>query len=142
MTLLPVALGVLGVFLLTRKGAPFSKYFTLADFTRSSTAEREKIPNIPNAEAKANMRRMAQTVLDPLWDEIGPFMITSGYRSPALNAAIPGSASNSPHLYGKAVDIESPTHSAYQVMNAIKAAKLPHASMLPYADGHVHLSIG
>jgi lysozyme len=35
----------------------------------------------------------------------GPVAVVSGYRDPARNAAIPGAAKNSQHLYGNAADI-------------------------------------
>ena len=36
---------------------------------------------------------------------VGPMRINSGYRSPAHNAATPGAASRSLHMYGMALDV-------------------------------------
>jgi hypothetical protein len=44
-------------------------------------------------------------VVQPVRDHFGPTIITSGYRSPALNEAIGGS-STSQHSKGEAVDLE------------------------------------
>jgi lysozyme family protein len=50
-------------------------------------------------------------VLQRIRQEIGhPMVLTSVYRSDAYNNAIPGSASNSQHLYFKAADFKVPGH--------------------------------
>jgi hypothetical protein len=84
-----------------------SKNFTLREMTKSVTAKRLGIDNTPNDEQIAFMRELCEAVLQPLRDELGPIIITSGLRVPALNKAIGGS-STSQHcaLRGAAADID------------------------------------
>ena len=52
-----------------------------------------------------NLKLLVDKVLDPLRDAYGkPIIVTSGYRSPALNAAVKGSKT-SQHMKGQAADI-------------------------------------
>lgn len=59
---------------------------------------------------------LARTVLQPIRDHVGrPVKVNSGYRSPAKNAATPGSSSTSQHMYGEAADIAIPGYSDAQL---------------------------
>ena len=81
------------------------KYFTIEELCASDTAERKKIDNTPNADARLRMQRLIEQLLDPIraaWG--GPISVNSGYRSPALNKAV-GGVSNSQHMKGEAADI-------------------------------------
>ena len=79
--------------------------FTLDELIRSATAERLGIDNFPPPEEMANLRHLAVKILQPLRDAWQrPIIVTSGYRSPALNKAL-GGARNSQHLMGQAADI-------------------------------------
>lgn len=82
-----------------------SDFFTLKEFTQSSTATRLKIDNTPNAEILRNLQYGVQMVLDPLRRiHQQPIIITSGYRCVQLNKAV-GGVPNSWHTKGKAADI-------------------------------------
>lgn len=81
--------------------------FTLEEFVKDPVALRMGIDNTPNDEAVANIEALAKNVLQPLRDHLGPMYIVSGYRSAKLNEALNGDA-DSPHLTGKAADIECP----------------------------------
>ena len=82
-----------------------SDFFTLEEFTRSSTAKRLKIDNTPNDEIIQNIQYGVQMVLDPLHRIIQtPITITSGYRCSALNKAV-GGVANSWHTKGNAADL-------------------------------------
>ena len=81
-----------------------SRNFTLQDLIRSETANRLGIDNTPPPAVVANLRRLTQQILQPAWDALGPLTVTSGYRSPQLNAAV-GGVPNSDHLSGYAADI-------------------------------------
>src|SRR5690606_6364327 len=84
-----------------------TKHFALAEFTRSDTARRLGIDNSPTPEHLENLRKLAQT-LEQLRAVLGhPIHITSGYRSPALNKAVGGSATSS-HSEGLAADFHCP----------------------------------
>lgn len=87
------------------------KHFSLKEFTRSSTAEARGISNTPAVCEVARIEELVAGVLDPLRDWYGrPIYVTSGYRSPALNRAVGGSAS-SQHLRGEAADITAKSRS-------------------------------
>jgi hypothetical protein len=83
-----------------------SDNFRLSEFLKSQTASRRGIDNSPTDEHIKNMKILVDNVLQPLREDLGkPLVITSGYRSKALNDAIGGSTS-SQHSKGQAADIE------------------------------------
>ena len=95
------------------------KYFTLKECIYSATAEAKGIDNTPSAEHKAHIMESIETLVDHLreaWEVhchqaglgIVGITISSGYRSPALNAAVHGSATSA-HCYGYAFDPLQPS---------------------------------
>jgi len=84
-----------------------SKNFTMAEFTKSQTAERKGIDNTPQGEHLEAAKALFENVVQKVRDEFGPTVINSGYRSPELNEAVGGS-SRSQHCKGQAADIEVP----------------------------------
>ena len=81
------------------------KYFTIDELCASDTAERKKIDNVPNADARLRMQRLIEQLLDPIRAAWGsPITVNSGYRSPALNSAV-GGVPTSQHVKGEAADI-------------------------------------
>lgn len=82
-----------------------SKNFTLKELTRSYEAERKGLDNTPTEQVIENLTVLANLVLQPIRDVLGPVVVKSGYRSPLVNAAVGGSKT-SDHLYGLAADIE------------------------------------
>lgn len=81
------------------------KYFTVAEFVRSDTADRRAIDNRLPKELLPNVQALVNNVLDPLREAYGkPIRINSGFRCPALNKAVKGSAT-SDHMTGRAADI-------------------------------------
>ncbi len=81
------------------------KYFTIAEFVRSETADEKGIDNRLPKNLLPNVQALVEKVLDPLREAYGkPIRITSGYRSAALNKAVNGSAT-SDHQFGRAADI-------------------------------------
>lgn len=82
-----------------------SPHFTLAEMCKSHTASKHGIPNIPPPEAVENLRRLCEGNLEPLREKLGlPIIITSGYRSKALNDILVHSARKSQHMEGRAAD--------------------------------------
>jgi zinc D-Ala-D-Ala carboxypeptidase len=84
-----------------------STHFTLAEFTTSQTAARRGIDNTPPPEVMAALHRTALGLEMVRALIQAPIQITSGYRSPALNKAVGGSA-RSQHTRGEAADIVAP----------------------------------
>lgn len=85
-----------------------SKNFTLSELIQSQSATRLGIDNTPTPQVIINLTNLAKNVLQPLRDLVKqPIVISSGYRSPALNKAI-GGAQNSEHMTGCAADLIVP----------------------------------
>jgi len=84
-----------------------SENFTMAEFTKSQTAERRGIDNTPEGEHLEAAKELFVNVVQPVRDAFGVTVINSGYRSPELNEAVGGS-SRSQHCKGEAADIECP----------------------------------
>ena len=83
-----------------------SDNFYLHEFTKSQTALRNGINNTPNETAIVNLENLCKNILQPVRDYfLLPVYISSGYRSPDLNARIGGSRT-SQHCLGQAADIE------------------------------------
>ena len=82
--------------------------FTLEELTKSETALRKNMPNVPTEADITNLKLLADNVLQPLRDHYGVgIKVNSGYRSPDVNAAVGGSRT-SDHCKGQAADIEIP----------------------------------
>lgn len=84
-----------------------SENLTLAEVTKSNTAIKNGISNVPTDEHLDNLVEIAQKVFQPIRDHFGvPIAITSGYRSEALNKLIGGSLT-SQHSKGEALDLDA-----------------------------------
>ena len=83
-----------------------SEHISYKESTRSTTAIRKGIKNIPDNKQLSNMELLAEKVFEPLrkWVD-GPIKINSFFRSPELNKAIGGSG-KSQHCHGQAIDID------------------------------------
>ena len=108
-----------------------SKNLALAEVTRSETAKRKGISNMPTPEHIENFKKLAEKVFQPIRDHFGvPIRISSGYRSAALNKAIGGAGKtvngvyipSSQHCTGEAIDIDmdGTTITNAQIFNYIK----------------------
>jgi hypothetical protein len=84
-----------------------SPNFALARFTASDTARERGLDNQPGPEHLAHLRLLAAS-LEEVQALLGaPLKISSGYRSPALNAAV-GGVPHSLHALGLAADFVCP----------------------------------
>lgn len=82
-----------------------SPHFCLDEFTQSATARKHGIDNTPPQEAVENLRRLCANTLEPLRNALGlPVVITSGYRTKALNSMLAHSSERSQHMLGQAAD--------------------------------------
>lgn len=84
-----------------------TKNFTLAEFTRSATADRLGIKNAPPNALLGELTVTAK-MLERIREMLKvPVIITSGYRCAELNAAV-GGRTSSDHTQGHAADFIAP----------------------------------
>lgn len=116
--------------------------FHLSEFLVSDTAARLGIDNTPSASVMATLRNVLipgmQAVRELL---VSPVQILSGYRSPALNAAVRG-AQGSQHVDGHAADFVAPR---YGPPSRVAAFLVAHMDRLKFDQlilegGWVHVS--
>lgn len=82
-----------------------SPHFELKEFTESATARKYGIDNTPPKEAVENLKALCIHTLEPLRDALQlPVVITSGYRTKALNSMLAHSSERSQHMLGQAAD--------------------------------------
>lgn len=85
-----------------------TKNFSMAELTRSNKAKEYGINNVPTDRHKANLIESTKNLWQPVRDILGvPMLVSSGYRSPALNRAVGGS-NTSAHSHGYAIDFTAP----------------------------------
>ncbi len=82
-----------------------SPHFSLKEMTYSQTAVRYGIANVPSEQEIENLRRLCQGTLEPLREALQlPVVITSGFRTKALNDKLAHSSERSQHMQGQAAD--------------------------------------
>lgn len=117
--------------------------FQLADFTRSDLALRHGVDNVPSEPNIANLRRLCETILQPICDWYGPVQITSGFRCQQLNELLK-SKPTSAHVDGRAVDFV-PTGPAHRDLLgfAVTLAKtsLAFDQLIYEFGGWLHISV-
>lgn len=87
-------------------GNKITKNFSYDELVYSSTAERLKLDNTPNEKEVAELLKLAVKILQPIRDKWGsPIVVTSGFRSEAVNKAV-GGVKTSQHRLGQAADIK------------------------------------
>lgn len=92
-----------------------SRNFSLLEMTKSQTALRHALPNIPGSEEIENLKNLCEFVLEPIRTNFRkPVNISSGYRSPEVNILVGGSKT-SDHRRGEAADIEISGVSNYEL---------------------------
>ena len=88
------------------KNMKLSKNLTLDEATKSATAIKNGISNKPSSEHLSNLIQIATKIFQPVRDHFQkPIIVSSGYRSKALNDLI-GGASGSQHSKGEALDLD------------------------------------
>ena len=117
-----------------------SKNFSLDEFTFSQTASRVGIDNTPTEEVLENLKHTAEN-MEKVRKILGyPILISSGYRSPALNRTI-GGAKNSQHMQGEAVDFTCPKFGTpREIVNKLKDYDLPFSQLILEYERWVHIS--
>ncbi|UOG51093.1 D-Ala-D-Ala carboxypeptidase family metallohydrolase [Leptospira noguchii] len=103
-----------------------SKNFTLSELTVTQTG----LPNVPDERQIVNLKRLCETILEPLREAIGkPIGINSGFRSPAVNRKVKGSVT-SQHMAGEAADICVAGMSTLDIVKLITKLKLPFHQLI------------
>ncbi|RQR52022.1 peptidase M15 [Burkholderia sp. Bp9126] len=119
-----------------------SAHFSLEELIRSRVAQYADIDNTPDAHALANLTRLA-TLLEAVRVVLGGQAITvsSGYRSPALNARV-GGARRSAHLLGLAADFTCASFgSPLLICRTIAQSDLGFDQLIYEFDSWVHIGL-
>lgn len=119
-----------------------SPHFTLAEMTVSETAARRGIDNDPPPDVVERLKHTALG-LEAVRTRLGaPIVVSSGYRSPALNAAI-GGAQNSDHTRGDAADFICQGFGAPStIVSALKDSGIQFDQLIEEFGRWVHISFG
>lgn len=97
-----------------------TKNFTLAELTHSATGEARGLANVPSAAELANIKRTAE-VLQKVRDHFGvAIIVTSCFRSEAVNKAVGGSPTSA-HRFGLAADINAAGMTSRQFAERLRA---------------------
>lgn len=84
-----------------------SSHFTLEEFTRSAKAQELGLENTPEQALLPRIIMLAE-MLERIRSTVNvPVIVSSGYRSPAVNRAV-GGVTSSDHTQGHAADIVAP----------------------------------
>ena len=115
-----------------------TEHFTLEEFTRSTTGEKNNINNsvpddlMPNIQLTAIKLELVRKALGK------PILITSGYRCPALNARV-GGASTSAHTKGLAVDFHCSFGTPKQICQRLIDAGVQFDKLIQEHNQWVHI---
>ena len=121
-----------------------SENFSLKELTRSQTAIRKGIKNVPDNEQLVSLTVLATKILQPCRKQFGSISINSGLRVLELNRAI-GSGDKSQHCKGEAADFEAYSTSNRKLAEWVEAYLEFDQLILEYPgpdprDGWVHCS--
>lgn len=118
-----------------------SKNFYLSEFTSSQQATRHGIDNTPNPAVTANLFKLA-ALMEEVRKLLGgkAILVSSGYRSPEVNARVGGSAV-SEHLHGLACDFTAPGFGTpLQICKAIAKSNILFGQLI-FEGTWVHISV-
>lgn len=102
-----------------------SPHFKLREFTESTTAQKHGIANIPTEEAVENLKRLCEHTLEPLREALQlPVVITSGFRTKALNSLLAHASDKSQHMLGQAADFYVSEGSSVQGVQGLSRREL------------------
>ena len=119
-----------------------SSNFYLSEFTRSQTAARlgREIVVDKDSRVYQDLRRLCDTVLQPLREALGPVFISSGYRPKWLEWII-SKATRSQHMHGQAADFTVSGFSPFEVVAWLMTSTLPFDQLIYEFGQWVHVSI-
>lgn len=124
-----------------------SEHFTEEEMTRSDVATRLSLDNTPPPQVRFHLEALCRTILEAVRAHFDRRVrVSSGYRSPAVNAQVGGNP-HSAHCHGEAADFEVDGVSNLAVAKWIAGSDLPfdqvilefHRAGDPHS-GWVHVS--
>jgi zinc D-Ala-D-Ala carboxypeptidase len=121
-----------------------SSHFTLDEMVFSQLATRFRIDNTPPELAVKNLQNLCIFVLEDvrkLARDVGGsvVVVSSGYRSPALNKKAKGSP-RSQHMVGEAADITVPGLTTQELFDLIVNSNIQFDQIIQEFDDWVHIS--
>ncbi|KVW99505.1 D-Ala-D-Ala carboxypeptidase family metallohydrolase [Thiobacillus denitrificans] len=117
-----------------------SEHFTLDEMTISQEAVRSGLRNEPSDVQIESLRALCEAVLEPLRARIKrPIVVLSGFRSVTINRRV-GGVDDSQHCKGEAGDIMVPGMDTSDVVDMIRAMKLPIDQVIDEFARWVHVS--
>ncbi len=118
-----------------------SKHFTLEEFLISQTAERHGIDMTPPPAIIANLQELVTSCMEPLRLSLDSVIyISSGWRPPALNRLIGGSATSA-HPDGRAGDFRAAGFTPLEVCQRAVDLGLPYDQIIHEFGRWAHLGI-
>ena len=113
-------------------------HFTYDELTHT---DHRDLDNTPDDDARQNLYRLAD-FLEQIKALLGgkPIMVTSAYRSKAVNDAV-GSKDTSQHRLGCAADFRVPNMTPDEVVQKIVRSGLPYDQVIREFDRWTHVSI-
>lgn len=122
------------------KKLPMAPSFRYYDFVRSTTATRFGIENIPDEKQWQSIERVAGNIIQPVRNQFGPIVITSGFRCVELCLKV-GSSPTSNHAKGEAIDFE-PLNKSIKLATIIEWIhyNLPYRELIAefFPNGWIH----
>jgi zinc D-Ala-D-Ala carboxypeptidase len=115
-----------------------SPHFTLAELTITDHREFDNTPDPQSLENLARLALFLEEVRALLGHRV--LMITSGYRSAPVNAAV-GGKEKSQHRVGCAADFRVPGMTPDEVVRRIVASDLKYDQCIREFDAWTHISI-
>ncbi|WP_140985776.1 D-Ala-D-Ala carboxypeptidase family metallohydrolase [Asticcacaulis tiandongensis] len=117
-----------------------AEFFTLEEMTRSDTARARGIDNVPKGQLLTRLNATAKR-MDSVRLYLGhPVIVTSGYRSAALNHAV-GGASSSHHVQAYAVDFRCPAFGdPVRICSALRDSGIRYDQLIQEFNQWVHIS--
>lgn len=116
--------------------------YPVSVLTASGTASSQGLSNTPTTSASNNLSRVSDFLNMLPWR----VQVTSGYRSPAVNAAV-GGASGSAHMTGEAVDFKVPGWNSRKTATWLwkNRSRFPMLDQVAWYTGnkgtHVHVTV-
>ena len=107
-----------------------SPHFSLEELTASATAAEHGFANLPDADEERNLRRLAFTGEDAR-EALGcAVIVSSGYRSKALNAVTPGASRTSAHCDGRAMDFRPASGDLDEAFDALRRSVILYDQLI------------